>query len=130
MKKIIFRDSKFESMKTINRGRGVFAGEQIKKGEEIESCPVLILPISQEKHLEKTELKYYYFEWAKDKDAIALGYGSLYNHSYKPNAEFLISKKDQMIVIKALTNIKKGEEIFFDYNGHNPSGDCVWFKVK
>lgn len=68
------------------KGRGVFAQRNFKKGEVIETCPVIVLPAKEIDSLELTQLYNYYFAWGPDsKDgAIALGYGSLYNHSYNP----------------------------------------------
>ena len=96
--------------------RGVFAVEDFKKGEIVEICPLLLLPIEDMKHINKTKLKYYYFDLTKRHFAIVLGYGSLYNHSYKANARYILSARDKTMTIKAIENIKKGEEIFINYN--------------
>ena len=40
------------------------------------------------KGLAETVLKDYCFNWAEGKVALALGYGSIYNHSYRPNARY------------------------------------------
>ena len=57
------------------------------------------------------------------KVAIALGFGSLYNHSKKPNAEWEIKKSSHTIVFRAIKNIRKGKEITIDY------GIPLWFKA-
>jgi hypothetical protein len=66
--------------------------------------------------IKKTKLYYYYFEYSNSHFAIVLGYGSLYNHSYTPNARYLYDYKNKTFIIKAIKNIKKDEEIFFNYN--------------
>ena len=111
--------------------RGVFARKKIKKGEVIEICPVIIMPKRDQKILDKTNLFSYYFYWGRNNtSAIALGYGSLYNHSYTPNAEYEENVRKKVIVFKAIRNIKKGEEILTNYNGNSDSKEKVWFKVK
>jgi len=111
--------------------RGVFAKKKIKKGEIIEICPVIPVPKKQEKYLDKTFLLNYYFEWGpRNQPGIVLGYGSLYNHSYTPNAEHDERVKKREMVFTALRDIKKGEEITHNYNGEEDNKDPVWFKVK
>src|SRR5215216_1019777 len=78
-----------EIRNTRGKGRGVFARRAIKKGEEIERVPVLVMPAKDVKHgPDYTTLGTYCFHWERGKVAVALGYGSLYNHSYRPNARY------------------------------------------
>ena len=70
-------------------GRGVFASKNFKAGEVIERCPVIRLTPRERKHCSKTALEYYMYPWRSTRSAsIALGYGSLYNHSFNPNADW------------------------------------------
>ena len=48
----------FEIKKTSLRGRGLFATKDIKKGEVIENCPVLILSPKERLNAEKTIFNY------------------------------------------------------------------------
>lgn len=122
---------KVEVRYTKNKHRGVFATANIKKGEVIEVCPAWILPYKDKKLVDKTMVLDYYFYWGpKNQPAIALGYGSLYNHSYTPNAEYEQKVKQKLFVFRAIKNIKKGEEICTNYNGDWDSQDEVWFTVK
>ena len=118
-------------VKTIRKNyRGVFAAENIKKGEVVEICPVVTVPKSQEKLLDRTHLINYYFIWGpQNQPAICLGYGSLYNHSFEPNIEYEEKVKKKVLVSTALRNIKKGEELRSNYNGDHDSKDPVWFKT-
>jgi SET domain-containing protein len=100
-------------------GRGVFATGTIAAGEVIEVCPVLRLPANQRPLIDETLIYEYYFDWDGDA-AIALGLGSLYNHSGTPNAEYLKDTTTDVVTIRALTAIKAGDEIVFSYSG--PSG--------
>lgn len=83
-------------------------------------------------HIKKTKLYYYFFEYTNKHFAVALGYGSLYNHSYTPNARYLYNFKARCLKIIAIKNIKMGEEIFFNYNYYpddkTPLED--WYKEK
>lgn len=108
-------------------GRGVFAITNIKKGEIIESCPVYILPKKDYPIVKKTSLREYYFMWGKTTAAICFGFGSLYNHSYKPNATYIKKIKEQIIEFIAITDIQKDEEITVNYNyGNSDDKSKLW----
>ena len=97
-------------------GRGVFAAEPIAAGEVIEECPVLRVPMEQLEHLGATIVDEYYFAWDAD-GAIALGHGSLYNHSDTPVAEYRKDIAADVLTVRALSDIAAGEEITFHYSG-------------
>jgi SET domain-containing protein len=105
-------------------GRGVFARRLIATGEEIERCPMLIVDGERAEAL-SLGADGYVFGWGSDSTALALGYGSLYNHSYTPNAETLETPRE--LVITALQTIREGEEIFINYMGTAQEG--VWFDL-
>lgn len=111
------------------KGRGVFARRAIPKGEVIERVPVLVMTEDEyAKGLAKTPLKDYCFGWGTDQVALALGYGSLYNHSYKPNARYEdVGPATKAFV--ALRAIAAGDEITVNYNGRPGSRAKVWFDV-
>ncbi len=118
---------------TETRGRGVFAGRFIRQGETIEVCPVLVLPATEaQNHLDETRLYDYYFAWGEHEEsvAIALGYGSLYNHSYAANADHILDVAAGVIRIVAFRSIRKGEEITINYGGRPDCPDPVWFEVR
>lgn len=111
--------------------RGIFAKSDIKKGEIIETCPVIVIPLKDQKLIDRTFVFNYYFRWgSRNQPALALGYGALYNHSYTPNARYDQNVKKKIIVFKAIRNIKKGEEILTNYNGNPEDQSEIWFKVK
>jgi SET domain-containing protein len=97
-------------------GRGVFAAVPIAAGEIVEECPVLRFPAAQREHIGETLIDEYYFEWDGD-GAIALGLGSLYNHSDTPVAEYIKDTVSDVLVVRALSAIAAGEEITFSYSG-------------
>ncbi len=109
--------------------RCIECAENIEKGELIELCPVIVLSPEDTQVIHKTKLHDYYFVWdikAKS-SAIALGFGSLYNHSDTPNAEFELMIADQMIRIYAIRDIPAGEEICLDYMGLKDTEATLWF---
>ncbi len=110
-------------------GRGVFAREPIKKNKIIEQCPVLVVPRKDYKNLKKTILRNYYFMWGKVTCGICFGFGSFYNHSYRPNSTFKIDTKNHIIRFVAIKDIRKGEEITVNYNYGDPdSKKPLWIK--
>ncbi|MFT4664664.1 MAG: SET domain-containing protein [Polaribacter sp.] len=110
-------------------GRGVFSTEDIPAGSVIEICPVILIPPDQIKSIESTELFDYYFQWGEDEKscAITLGYGSLYNHSFSPNARYYTDFESDTLDVIALLDISAGEEITFNYNGEPDDMEPVWF---
>jgi SET domain-containing protein len=115
--------------KASQKGRGVFAVKHISKDEEIERVPVLVLPAADIFGYTRTsKLADYVFEWDKDEMALALGYGSLYNHSFRPNAQYWRKGKDTQIYV-ALRDIEPGEEITINYNRDLDNLEDVGFDV-
>lgn len=101
----------------LKAGRGVFASVDIRAGQLIERCPVITLPASEYRLLKKTHLRDYFFLWGSgQKTAIALGFGTLYNHAWYPNATYKKELKKNMLAFYAIRPIKKGEEITVNYN--------------
>ena len=61
--------------------------------------------------------------------AIALGYGSLFNHSDTPNAEFNLDLDAENIHFLATEDIAAGIEITTNYRAGRPD-QPLWFDVK
>jgi uncharacterized protein len=93
----------------------------IAAGEVVEECPVLRFPAAQRKHIDATLIDEYYFDWDGD-GAIALGFGSLYNHGDEPAAEYVKDTANDLLVVRALRAIAAGEEITFAYGPVIPDG--------
>ena len=105
-------------------GRGVFALRSFEKGEEIERCPMLVAEPGRGDDLE-SGADGYVFGWGDGRTALALGFGSLYNHRYEPNAT-TTEVRDELI-ISATRKISVGDEIYINYMG--TAQDGVWFDV-
>ena len=110
-------------------GRGVFTSQTIEKGSLIELAPVIVLPKKDMKLIHETHLHDYYFRWNEGwvDCAIALGYGSLYNHSFQPNARFECDFGNKTLDIYCHKNIEAGTEITINYNGEIDNQTPLWF---
>jgi SET domain-containing protein len=107
----------------------VFACERIPAGSLIEECPVIEIPEEELVALMPTTLGDYFFQWGPERlqGALALGYGSLYNHSYDPSAGYVRKLESRTIQFLALRDIEVGEEITVNYNGSPEDRSPVWF---
>jgi len=107
--------------------RGVFATRDIAKGELIHEAPVIAYPNEEHAHIEKTLLADYAFEYGINHTAILLGYGMLFNHSYTPNATYVINFANHTFDFFAYKDIQAGEEILINYNGDEDDQELLWF---
>lgn len=105
-------------------GRGVFARRRIAAGRIVERVPVILIPTEQvygcsEMARMAARISWYVFAWGVDEDrphvVVALGYGSLYNHSYTPNLTFRCIAPDAM-EFRSSQAIARGEELTINYN--------------
>ncbi|MBN8234197.1 SET domain-containing protein-lysine N-methyltransferase [Halobacillus kuroshimensis] len=108
-------------------GRGMFAVRNIQKDELIHRAPVIPYPNEEHEHIEKTMLADYAFEYGENHTAFVLGYGMMFNHSYKPNANYVINFDTHTFDFYAHTDIKADEEIFINYNGFVDDDELLWF---
>ena len=134
MKRLASNKVYISKSKIPNADRGVFASNDIKKGEIIERCPIIEVSKNDTSNLKESILVTYFFYFGKNKEqvAIALGFGSIYNHSYKPNATYKIKQKEKVIDFIALDDINKNDEITFNYYNSSKSKDKkspLWFEV-
>ena len=114
------------------RGRGVFTSKSIPSNTIIEISPVLVVSAAERAIIEKTKLFSYIFEWGKTRKqgCLALGYVSLYNHAYKSNCDYEMDFDHHIITIKTVRKIKKGEELFINYNADPNDKTKLWFDAK
>jgi SET domain-containing protein len=96
-------------------GRGVFATRGFAKGDRVEVCPTLELPDADV----TGELSDYVYQSNEDDDTVLLlfGFGMLYNHSSRPNLEYVQSSANTMTFL-ATRKIKPGDELTIDYGDH------------
>ena len=109
-------------------GQGVFAERHFDAGDVIEVCPVIVLPAPDVELLEKTSIRGYYYEWNNDGGvALAQGFGSLYNHSWAPNAQYEQDYDAGTISILCVRPIPPGHEITINYTGAPDGRADLWF---
>ena len=113
-------------------GRGVFTSKPIKANTIIERSPVVVLSKSDRLELEKTLLNNYIFEWGPRGTSccVALGYISVYNHSFTSNCEYEMHFDEEVIAVKTMRAIKAGEELFINYNGDWNDRKKLWFDAR
>jgi len=122
-------------------GRGVFATAALAAETVVEVAPVLLLHRADGDHA--GSLARYVFEWDEELDdtayALALGWGSMFNHSPTPSCRYLRADDDDAVagltgggawsagnhlapalVFVTLRAVRAGEELTIDYSG---SGD-------
>ena len=117
---------------TEKMGRGIFTSVNLRIGTVVEIAPVIVMESTDRKWLDKTLLHDYIFEWGgrKKQCCMALGWVPLYNHSYKSNCEYEMDYKEQLINILTVRSIKKGEELFINYNGDWNNSKKLWFDAR
>ncbi len=121
----------FEVRKIPLKGRSVFAKQTFVRSSVLERAPIILISREDWQIIEKTGLHNYAFGWGPDQDqaAIALGIGSLFIHSYEPNAFYRKNLDEQIVEFIALRDIRSGEEITVNYSGHPYGKQPMWFQM-
>jgi hypothetical protein len=120
-------------IKKINgKGRGVFCNQLISKDEEFEQCPVLVLPAKDYDTVKASKLVDYFFSFNKEENtlALALGFGSLYNHAVYSNAAYVLDRETKTITFFAIEDIRPGTEICINYAGERGQEFKEWFESR
>jgi len=114
---------------TPEMGRGVYTNEPLETGTLIEIAPVIVMSAEDRIHLDQTLLHDYIFEWGINRKecCMALGYISIYNHSYHANCEYEMDYSQALIAVKTVKPVQAGEELFINYNGTAEDESPVWF---
>jgi predicted methyltransferase len=109
----------------------VFATESIEVGTTIEISPVLVVTPTERAELEKTVLYDYIFEWGDDllSACVALGYLSIYNHSYAANCVYEMDFDNATISITTVKPVAAGDELFINYNAEPDNTKPIWFEA-
>ncbi|KAI0338908.1 hypothetical protein BDW22DRAFT_1362213 [Trametopsis cervina] len=105
------------------KGRGVFAQRDISPHTTIEISPVLLFtPDEYREHGRHTVLDHYTFKWKSGQMALALGLGSLFNHSEIPNVSYKLDPETESIIYTTTRHINSNEELCIFY------GHSLWFQ--
>ena len=117
---------------TPSMDRGVFTAEALEAGTVIEISPVIVMNCDHRKLLDQTPLHDYIFEWGENLDecVVALGYLSMYNHSYESNCDYDMDYEGRTMQIRTVRAIAAGEELFINYNGAWNETEPVWFDAQ
>lgn len=99
-----------------SRGLGVFAGKDFEQGEIVEIAPCIYVT-----GYDESAFGDYVFASNVDEEGslLALGYGSLYNHSDDPSIEYQQYGK-RFMVYRTIRAVSRGEELTVYY------GDDWW----
>jgi hypothetical protein len=116
---------------TTNMGRAVFTSETIPPNTTIEIAPVIVMEAEERFLLDQTLLHDYIFEWGQRRNqcCLALGFVSIYNHSYQSNCEYEMDYEELTMQIKTVRFVNAGEELFINYNGDWNNPKKVWFEA-
>lgn len=115
------------------KGRGVFTTVFLEADTVVESSPVIVMDATARAHLDQTLLHDYIFEWqpeGRNECCVALGYLSLYNHSFASNCEYFMDYETQTMSIKTVREIEAGEELTINYNGDWNDQSPLWFETQ
>jgi SET domain-containing protein len=98
-------------------GRGLVACEPIKRGTRLFVAEVIKVPTHE---IIGTLVEKYVFGYDQKFSAIALGLGSLFNHSATPNVEARYKYVDKRWLLEFHTtkNIKANDQLFLNYGRH------------
>jgi len=101
-------------------GLGVFTTKYVSRGEVLEECKLLTLPVN-EGDMSSTILMDYRFNYPAGANpfksmVVALGYGSLYNHSNSPNVIWENHpNRSDIFIYRAITDIPPNKQCFVYY---------------
>jgi uncharacterized protein len=110
-------------------GRSIIAERDIKRGEVITNCELLVLSPEDTVKVNETDLQWYTFTFNKDtkQDCLVMGDGEIFNHDDNANTLYgLIDWNGRKLMrFQACRDIKKGEQLFIDYNADVDSAKNV-----
>lgn len=128
----LFSSSKVYVSQSVIPGarRGVFAKDNIKEGVVIEVCPIIDVSEDEVGSLNDSVLTSYFFYYGEklNRLLVALGFGSIYNHSNRPNATFEIKQLEGVMDFIAIADIGRDEEITIDYKHGLKDQTPLWFE--
>lgn len=112
MKKFI--DKRLFSQEINKMGYGIFASEFISKDTIIEVSKLLLLT-KPSLPKQVSLLKNYFFNYDSKTSAIALGYGSIYNHTDDGMQTVDYTVKKNVMVYKTIKDVKKYQQLTINY---------------
>lgn len=114
----------YECRETQGAGRGLFATRAIPRGTLIHAAHTIVVPREQyEDHCRHTVFEEYLFNLPNGDRALALGDGSLFNHSATPNVDYRHKPESKIINYFAARDIDAGTELCIFYG----ADEDLWF---
>ncbi|KAF8945008.1 hypothetical protein BGZ47_003398 [Haplosporangium gracile] len=117
----LFNQSTLQIQDCGAKGRGIVTTVVVPARTVIDISPILLFPSEEySTHGQYTQLDHYTYRW-KGGMALALGLGSMFNHSSTPNVGFQRDIDNGLIRYSTLREIQVGEELCISY------GPSLWF---
>jgi hypothetical protein len=119
-----------------SKGRGAFAARSFAKDEVVEICPVVPFLMAPEQSSLPPAIHRIMYNWGyligkAGPQAIALGYGSMYNHANPANLRYEADPHAVTLRFIAVRAIEVDEELTINYNAHGGAaqwdGEDDWF---
>lgn len=97
------------------KGWGAFCTKKIPAKAIFSISPLLVLSGREARVMSESSLEAYWYQFGTKGRALALGLGSIMNHSDQPNSSYHFSKKNKTLSFFALRDIPAHEELTHDY---------------
>jgi SET domain-containing protein len=114
-------------------GRGIIAEKDIKRGEVITNCELLVLSPEDTIKINETDLKWYTFTFNAEtnQDCLVMGDGEIFNHDDDANVLYgLIEFNGRKLMrFQASKDIKRGEQLFIDYGADVKKVDIEGYTI-
>ena len=113
---------------SIDAGRGIFAARKLVPFELLHVAPCIIMPrVEYDAHGRHTVLEEYLFNAPDGSRLLALGLGSLFNHSRQPNVDYRIRSSEGNVICFYVGHraIEAGEELCIYYG----PDEHLWFPM-
>jgi SET domain-containing protein len=114
-------------------GRGIIAEKDIKRGEVITNCELLVLSPEDTIKVNETDLKWYTFTFNAEtnQDCLVMGDGEIFNHDDDANVLYgLIEFNGRKLMrFQACRDIKRGEQLFIDYGADVKKVDIEGYTI-
>ena len=114
-------------------GRGIIAEKDIKRGEVITNCELLVLSPDDTIKVNETDLKWYTFTFNAEtgQDCLVMDDGEIFNHDDDANTLYgLIDFNGRKLMrFQACRDIKRGEQLFIDYGADVKKVDIEGYTI-
>jgi len=117
-------DSLYISYSDIIDGHGVFTNSDLTPGQVVEISR--LISFDNRIHRVRHPFADYFFRMDESRkiSGLALGFGSLYNHSEDPNVRYKIDRDRELITYITCKHVKAGSELYISY------GESWWSSRK